>query len=60
MVNVGWLTVPVGVMVAFPPLLPTSPFAAIVPCKNLPFSAETSVVPDGHVPVICTTSKPDR
>lgn len=46
--KVGWLTVPVGVMVAFPPVVPTSPFAASVPCRNWPLSALTSVKPEGQ------------
>ena len=41
-VKVGAATVPAGVMVFDPPLVPTSPFAAIVPMTVKPFSAVTS------------------
>lgn len=49
-VKVGWLTVPAGVMVAFPPDVPTFEFAAIVPRSILPLSAETSEKPVGQDP----------
>ena len=48
-VKVGAATVPVGVIVAFPPVVPTSALAASVPRSILPFKAETSVNPVGHV-----------
>jgi hypothetical protein len=59
MVSVGWLTVPVGVIVAFPPVVPTSPLAATVPRSILPLSAETSDQPEGQVPEIIRVIRPD-
>ena len=50
-VNTGAVTVPAGVMVAFPPVVPTSPLAAIVPCTNWPFRAVTWVNELGQVPL---------
>ena len=57
-VKVGCETVPLGVMVALPPVPPTSPFAAIVPCKNFPFRLETSVVPPGQAPLMTIMIEP--
>lgn len=57
-VNVGVLTVPLGVRVAEPPVVPTSPLALSVPLRSFPFRAETSVKPIGQVPDKIITSKP--
>ncbi len=42
------LFVPLGVIVAFPPVVPTFEFAATVPRTNFPLKAETSVKPVGQ------------
>jgi hypothetical protein len=42
----------VGVIVSFPPVVPTSPFAATVPTRVLPLNVEFSVHPVPHVPVV--------
>jgi hypothetical protein len=62
-VNVGAATVPAGVKLAVafdpvgvtlfaPPVVPTSPFAAIVPYGIAPLSAETSEYPPGQAVII--------
>ena len=56
--SVGWLTVPVGVIVALPPLAPTSPFAATVPRSIFPLNAETSLHPEGQEPLTMKVSSP--
>jgi len=48
-VKVGAETLPLGVMVALPPVWPTSPFAARVPRSIFPFSAVTSENPAGQL-----------
>ena len=49
--KVGVLTVPAGVIVELPPVPPTSPLAAMVPSRNWPFRAVTSVNELGQVPL---------
>jgi hypothetical protein len=58
-VNVGVLTVPAGVIAEFPPVPPTSPFAATVPCRNCPFRAATSVKFVGQLPLRIISTTPD-
>ena len=50
--------VPAGVTVAFPPVVPALAFAAKVPWRNFPLSAETSVNPVGQVPEMRSTIAP--
>ena len=45
--------------VALPPVVPTSPFAAKVPCKNCPFKAVTCVKPEGHAAFKVITMMPE-
>ena len=49
-VKVWALMVPEGVMVALPPVCPTSPLATSVPRSVFPLSAVTSLNPVGQVP----------
>lgn len=58
-VSVACCTVPAGVIVAFPPVVPTSPLAAKVPRSILPFRAEASVHPAGQEPLTTKVSRPE-
>ena len=58
-VNAGVDTVPVGVMLFEPPVVPTSPLAAVVPWIITPLSASTSVANDGQVPLVIIKSIPE-
>lgn len=57
-VKVACWTAPEGVIVALPPVVPTSAFAARVPRSILPFRAETSVNPVGQVPLKINVIRP--
>lgn len=58
-VKVGALTVPVGVIVSEPPVVPTSPAANVVPRSTKPFSALACVKPAGQEPDATMTITPD-
>lgn len=54
-VKVGWETVPAGVRVSEPPVVPTSPCAARVPIRVTPSRAVSSVQPLGQVERLIAT-----
>lgn len=57
-VKVGVETVPAGVIVFDPPLVPTSPLAAMVPMTVNPFRPLISVHPLLHVPLVTKVTNP--